>query len=266
MKPFILFHSFSRFTAIHTLLARRLLAAITFTVTAGLFMLSSCGLKAQTHEIGLFTGVSYYLGDMNPERHFQRSSPALGLHYRTNRSEFIALRVNAAFSELQGFPDLMPHIANLPPSVAGDTLYQFTRNGFRSGLWELSGQLEMNFLPFYPDDRMTNHTPFLFLGAGAMSYETRSAAAGPAQQNPPDAINLGRSITGQLMFGLGYKINISRRINAGLEWGMRYSFTNLLDGLDDPRIGANPYNDWYSFAGFFISYSFADPCRSICPD
>jgi len=45
-----------------------------------------------SHDVGLFLGGSYYIGDLNPRGHFALSQPAGGLFYRFNYSHRFAFR------------------------------------------------------------------------------------------------------------------------------------------------------------------------------
>jgi hypothetical protein len=59
-------------------------------------------------------------------------------------------------------------------------------------------------------------------------------------------------------FGIGIKINVTKKITAGAEWSFRKSFNDRIDGLENPSgvYSVIHNNDWYSFAGIFITYKF----------
>jgi hypothetical protein len=44
----------------------------------------SLAVLGQTGEVGFFGGVSYYIGDLNPAKHFLSSKPAYGVVARVN--------------------------------------------------------------------------------------------------------------------------------------------------------------------------------------
>ncbi len=45
-------------------------------------------------DYGVFGGISYYMGDINPEKYFYAPSPALGIIYRYNFHPRHAIRTN----------------------------------------------------------------------------------------------------------------------------------------------------------------------------
>ena len=54
------------------------------------------------HEFGVFAGVSYYMGDLNPRKVFHEIDPAIGLVYKLNLSSRYALRFSGIFGTLHG--------------------------------------------------------------------------------------------------------------------------------------------------------------------
>ena len=71
-------------------------------------------------------------------------------------------------------------------------------------------------------------------------------------------------------FSLGFKFNSGNRLSAGVEWSPRKTFTDTgLDGVtnigevkSDFHLLGN--NDWYNFAGVFITYKIFN-YREDCP-
>ena len=67
----------------------------------------------------------------------------------------------------------------------------------------------------------------------------------------------------------GYKAAISRQLILALDLGVRYSFSDDLDGSNSNNEDADPIyqfgnpnsNDWYTFTGFTLTYTFGrKPC------
>ncbi len=251
---------------------------------AGLLFPQQAG--AQQHEIGVFGGGSFYMGELNPDQPFALTKPAAGLLYRMNANKHIGLRVNVKYGEVEGSDVRMQH--------------NQTRNlSFHSSIWEVSGQMEINFLPYIAGNPNSPFSPFIFGGLGGFYYNpwtydeayerielrnlpTETTISGGEKSYQPF------SFTG--LFGIGVKYRISRHFTGSLEWGMRMTSTDYLDDVSglypeqsvtvsrhelSDRSGQNypagyargnpRNNDWYSFAGFTISYVITDRSRAICP-
>jgi hypothetical protein len=104
-------------------------------------------------------------------------------------------------------------------------------------------QTEYNFLPYTPNQNKWDYTPYLAVGfAGAL-------VAGS---------DAGTSNFISLPFSAGLKFTVSSRISAGLEWSFRKTFTDRLDGLENPsgKSSVLHNNDWYSMLGVFITFKF----------
>lgn len=185
--------------------------------------------------IGLFAGTTYYMGDINPNRHFYRPAPAFGAIYRYNLNSRYAIRGNAYFAYLSGsdmdFPEILHPDRPVSPS------------SFNTSLVDVAFQVEYNFLPFTPNLGKWSYTPYLTTGlAGSLVLST-----------DVDASNFV-----SFPFGAGIKINLNSRVSAGAEWSFRKTFTDHLDGLINPSGTTSVLhnNDWYSFLGVFITFKF----------
>lgn len=194
--------------------------------------------------LGIIGGIAYYMGDINPGRHFYNPSPAIGAIYRVNINPRFAIRANAYYTTVSGsdsdFPDL------LHP----DRPYDVT---FSTSLLDLNLQTEFNFLPFTPNVGKFNYTPYVSAGLGF----TMAMAGG-------DGTGAQHHLT--FPFGIGAKLNISRRISTGIEWSFRKAFSDLIDGQENPTGVQSPVhnNDWYSYLGVFITYKFLN-FAADCP-
>lgn len=194
------------------------------------FAISSSAFSQTKAEIGFFGGVSYYLGDINPQKQFYSSSVALGGIYRYNFNSRYSLRAGMLFSNLKA------------EDLDFKNTYQQTRGAsFNTDLVDLSLQVEFNFQPFWVPKKSKSKdvVPYITGGIGYIAPSSTSS-----------------SIT--IPMGVGLKTNMGRRWTAALEWSFRKSFTDDMDNLDDP----NQFNessfahnkDWASFFGIMISY------------
>jgi opacity protein-like surface antigen len=185
--------------------------------------------------IGVFGGTSYYMGDINPNRHFYRPAPSFGFLYRYNFNARYALRLNIFEVNLSGndldFPGRLNPDRPVSPA------------NFSTSLLDMSVQGEFNFLSFTPNFGKWNYTPYLFAGAGGALVISS---------------NTNATNTIAIPFGIGAKINITSRLSAGAEWGFRKTFSDRIDGVQNPS-GKQTWihnNDWYSIMGIFITYKF----------
>jgi hypothetical protein len=186
-------------------------------------------------DIGVFAGTSYYLGDINPSKHFYRPSLAFGVLYRYNINTRWAIRANGYVADLSGndldFPERLNPDRPLNPQR------------FQTSLLDLGVQAEFNFLPYTPSAGKWQYSPYITAGlAGSM-----------IMGSDVDAMN-----TLAIPFGIGAKINLTSRLSAGAEWGFRKTFSDRIDGLENPSGTSSLIhnNDWYSFMGIFITYKF----------
>jgi hypothetical protein len=213
-------------------------------ITVILFVSGTFPVIAQRNaNIGLFAGTAYYMGDINPNRHFYRPSLSIGALYRYNLNTRYAIRGNAYYVHLSGndldFPEIQHPDRPFSPAR------------FNTSLVDLNVQVEYNFLPFTPNVGQWAYTPYLATGfAGGLILSS----------------DAGASNFVSFPFSAGVKINITSRLSAGAEWSFRKTFSDYIDGLDNPSGTASLLhnNDWYSFLGVFITFKFFNFAAS-CP-
>jgi len=185
--------------------------------------------------VGVFGGVSYYMGDINPNRHFYRPAPAFGGLYRYNINTRYSIRANGYYARLAGndadFPDI--YRPDRPANPAS----------FSTSLVDLSLQIEFNFFPHIPNLRRWDTTPYLTTGISGALVTGSDAGAQNFLSIP---------------MGIGMKTTLTKRLSAGAEFAFRKSFSDNIDGVANPSdIRSSIHNnDWYSFMGVFITYKF----------
>jgi hypothetical protein len=202
-----------------------------------LFILLSSGMAiAQRNaNFGVFAGTAYYMGDINPNRHFYNPNLSLGVLYRYNINTRYAFRGNAYYTRLSGsdldFPEILH--PDRPQSPAQ----------FNTSLLDLAVQAEFNFLPFTPNVGKWAYTPYIATGIAAGLILSSDVGASNFLSVPLSA---------------GLKVNLTSRISAGAEWSFRKTFSDKLDGIENPS-GVYSFlhnNDWYSSLGVFITFKF----------
>lgn len=187
-------------------------------------------LFSQRSELGVMLGATYYLGDLNPSKQFVMSMPAGGLIYRYNFNFRWSVKVNAIFGYLRADDN----ITNIP---------QKDRNlSFRSPLFEISPQVELNFLKYQTGHKKYKFSPYLFGGICLFYFNPQAkfndkyydlqplGTEGQGTTQYPDRKPYSLISFG-IPFGLGFKFSPAKSINIGLEWGMRKTFTDYIDDV-----------------------------------
>lgn len=262
-----------------------------------LSFLSLTELRAQYSEFGILGGVSFYMGDLNPDIPFKQVMPAGGVFYRYNINDRFSVRGTFNLGYLKG------------DDAKSKVQSQLDRNlNFDSWLYEFAITGEFNFFKYAPGDMQHFITPFLFGGIAVFKFNPTTKASddhryelqplgteGQGTTFYPDRKKYSLT-TASIPFGLGVKCNISKTFSVGLEWGMRYTFTDYLDDVSgtyaDPDVirsergniahelanrsnladdqlngrqrGNSKTNDWYSFALISLSMNIkARPAK--CP-
>ena len=231
-------------------------------------------------EIGILLGTSYYLGDLNTT-HFNQPSFAAGLIIRKNIDRRFTYKAEVMYLNIKSDE------RNSDDEIAKDRGLHF-----KSPIYELSGQVEFNFLPFQPENPLYTWTPYVYTGVSIFNFN-------PKAENQfgefVDLQELGTEGQGTTLFpdrdkysmiqyaiamGGGFKIAVNPSFNIILEYGVRKTFTDYLDDVSTTYPGelldmtneaiymSDPFNshnlgeergdpdkkDWYSFAGITLSF------------
>lgn len=248
-------------------------------------LLSLGGAHAQFSEIGATVGANYYIGDLNPYKHFPKNTAtAIGIVYKYNINSRFAFNLTGLRGKLEAFD------ANLDDPVLRE------RNlHFRTRLYEASGTLEINFFDYRIGKNKKPFTPYVFFGFGyfrtnpetqvddswfdlqPLGTEGQASSQTQLENYKRDHLNLP--------FGVGFKATVSR-IDVGLSFGMRRTWTDYIDDvsglyvdnrflsiengplageLADQNLTGEPYeagvargdselNDWYVYTGLTVTY------------
>ena len=184
-------------------------------------------------DAGVFAGACYYMGDVNPRRQFYSPDLSLGAMVKYNFTENHTLRFNAFWGQLKG-NDL----------DFKNEYQQMRAHSFETTLLDCHVGIEFNFIPYIVNRRATAHAPYIFAGVGYSLI--LSSTSGMAVNHAT------------IPFGVGYKYRFSNNISVGGEWGFRKTFNDMIDGLITPGAEdsyvATHNNDWYSFAGVYITF------------
>ena len=194
-----------------------------------LLLIVTLSLKGQRNfDYGILAGGASYMGELNSTNFVFSPSSAVGGFFRYNINPRYAARISGTYLGLSGNP------ANYPNQAIPNYLPQFAAN-----ILDFNAQVEFNFSPY-----MTGEEAFM---------RTLYVAGGVGFTYP-----LGSEGFLTIPFGLGYKINLTKRLSVGAEWTFRKTFSDTQ--LDNTQsILGNTWlnnNDWYSVYGLFISYKF----------
>lgn len=227
----------------------------------------ACGAKpiaAQDKiEIGAMAGASFYLGDLNPQKLFSHTKPALGGVVRYNFTDRWAAKAVATLVNIAGqYPESGDvYVAG---SSAADQQYSFSKT-----LIEVGAMGEVNFRSFdhvYRKDD-SKWTPYLTAGIAAVAYESYD------EQNNTETV-----FVLSLPFGFGAKYKVNKWLRVGAEWRLCKTFADDLDYAGhtanqiNPRdpygFGKSPLlnnNDWYQVLGATVTLSMW-PRKLSCND
>jgi hypothetical protein len=192
-------------------------------------------------EFGISAGIAQYFGDLNPDYHFNTPKPAVGIFFRKQITDYIAVRVQGQFAQL-GYSD----VYNTQNAV-------FLRRNlsFNTNIWELGFQGDFNFLRFIPGDGDHRATPYLTFGVGMFSFDpyaylegqkyylrelgTEGQAAGYDGRKPYN------NIAAFFPLGVGYKYNLNPRMNIGVEIVYNFTTTDYIDDVSKTYAGINNF-------------------------
>ncbi len=243
------------------------------------------GLRAQVSELGITGGVTYYIGDINPYKHYPaRTKPMGGLLFRYNFGSRYAVRAQALYGTLEAFDSDSP-----------DSLQQLRNLSFRANIFELALLGEINFFHYRAGGKDgKSWTPFVFAGLCYFRANPRAqldntwydlqplGTEGQGGTSEDGGGNLYKVDQVGIPFGAGLKFALGKRVDLQLEWGLRRTFTDYLDDvsgtyadpeqlnplaaeLSDPSLdaavtdrtgqarGDTQTRDWYQYTGLSLS-------------
>jgi hypothetical protein len=260
-----------------------------YLVVIILFSSLSCGYSQgfkTAAETGFFGGGSYYIGDLNPGKHFIYSKPAFGFIFRYNLTKRYSMRFNATYGNVYAYD-----------SKSSDPFQQERNLNFHSQIMELAFGMEITMFNYNINNMKDPITPYFF-------YQVALAKINPMADyngNEYTLQNLGTEGQGTSLsdrdpykltqltipLGIGLKFNFRPRLAMSIEYGIRKTFTDYLDDvsgnyvdpdvlsaangslageLSDPSLGHSNFSnvgfnrgnsgnkDWYTFFGVMITF------------
>lgn len=207
-------------------------------------------MDAQIHEVGVFVGVSNFVGDVGRTDYIYPNKPAIGIIYKWNKSPRHSYRFSYTQTNLRGNDVVSKEASRYPRGYS-----------FDNGVKEVSLALEFNFFDFNLHKSETKITPYLFSGISYFKYDELYVFNGETIKDKSES-------SFAIPLNLGIKSNISRYFVLGLEVGARFTFTDNIDGSNPKnenyktlRFGNINNNDVYLFSGVTLTYTFGEkPC------
>ncbi len=215
-----------------------------------LFLFPIFAVNAQIHELGVFAGVSNFVGDVGRTEYIYPNKPAFGILYKWNKSPRHSYRFSYTQTNLRG------------NDVVSKEVSRYERGySFDNNVKEVSLGLEFNFFDFDLHKSERKITPYLFSGITYFKFDELYVLSGET------FIDKSKN-SFAIPLNLGVKSNISPYIVVGLEIGARFTMTDNIDGSnpkDDNyktlRFGNINNNDVYLFSGVTLTYTFGEkPC------
>ncbi len=217
----------------------------------------------QQGEFGITAGAAHYFGDLNTRAQLNRPKPAIGVFYRKQFNNYLALRVSVHYAQV-GYSDIYSKNA-----------YQQARNlSFNSDIVEFAVSGDFNFFKFVPGDPEFSFTPYATIGVGIFSYNPYAYLNGKKVFLRPlgtEGQNIGylgadgkkRSPYGStalcVPIGLGLKYSLNNNLTISFQIAERLTTTDYLDDVSSTYVGIDKFpavNGAPSVAGILQDRSF----------
>ncbi|WP_034061237.1 type IX secretion system protein PorG [Lacinutrix jangbogonensis] len=212
--------------------------------------------SAQINEFGIFVGGSNFIGDVGATDYIAPKQLAFGAIYKWNRSKRHSYRISLISTELEGIDN------NSDDPSREKRGFQFNTN-----IIELSAGMEFTFFDFDLHNGGSPSTPYIYSGISVAKHDNFFFNSdGTIVDEGSTSYAYGIPIV------LGYKVAVTTDFILAFEIGARYTFSDELDGsvpdskelFERKAFGNVNNNDWYTFTGITLTYTFGrNPC--FCP-
>lgn len=192
------------------------------------FLLIACipAFGQKGYELGVLGGVSFYVGDLNPNYSIKTPGPTLAVLGRYNFNTRTSIRLDIAAGRLIGKDNL------------SENPFQQARNlSFRTDYVDSSLDLEFNFFNYVHGSRNQYFTPYVF-GGFAFTYYNPKAKLNDqwyALRNyGTEGQNIGDEyarISPALSYGIGIKMDFNYEWSLNVEMAARQMFSDYIDDV-----------------------------------
>ncbi len=264
---------------------KKIFLYVCLSLIASLSVAQSAG---QLKEVGVFLGVTNYLGELGGNSKIGRpfitdlelsmTRPSVGLFYRYNLNSYISVRGNFFWGVASGNDKLA-----YPRAVYADEWYRFYRNlSVRTSIMEFSAQFELNLMKYEPRRKRYRFAPYFFLGIGGFQYTPKAKYLDPATDSERwvDLRSLGTEGQGTAEYpdrqkykpmamcfpmGFGVKYAINRYWNLGFEFGHRITTTDYIDDVSKTYPGEAIFKNNYDDETSALMYALSKRSQEIDP-
>lgn len=177
-------------------------------------------------EAGGWLGTSYYFGDLNTQYNLSKPGLAGGIIARYNFNKRLCLKVSANYGKV------------MADDADSNNAFEQARNlSFESIILDGAAQFEFNFLPYTHGSQDEFYTPYVFVGLNTFYFNPEAEFEGEMVELRP----LGTegqfrgeeysTLQAGLVYGIGFKFDLSYEWSMNIELNARYLFTDYLDDV-----------------------------------
>ncbi|THH40088.1 hypothetical protein E4021_09145 [Neolewinella litorea] len=178
-------------------------------------------------EAGVWAGTAYYLGDLNTEFRFNRPNLALGAAGRYNFNHRLAARASINYGRVSA-----------RDSDSKNTFERERNLSFYSDVYDITGQFEFNFLPYYHGSPDYFFTPYAFVGFSVFGYNPKAltnrgrviALQPLGTEGQPQGQEYKR-ISAALAYGVGVRWDLTYELSLDVSLSLRNTLTDYLDDV-----------------------------------
>ena len=216
-----------------------------YSIVAALLLALTTGAQELEYamELGAMGGIGFYMGDANTGGFYKNVTMAGGAMGRYNINPRMALKFDIAYGSVKGNA---ANGKNKFPAQEGQ------KWDFNNPRVDVGCQYEMSFWGYGTGTGYKGHKrlrPYIQMGLGFTACK--------------------KEFTMNIPIGFGIKYKVRPRLNIGLDWTMRFTLSDKLDGIEDPyRIKSDGLKnkDSYSWTMFYISYDLCPKYRKCTND
>ena len=192
----------------------------------------------RSQEFCLMAGTAYYLGEINPYRHFGTDLKfSGGLAYRNNMSKRWTMKAGLLYGQVEA-----SDAKSKDPWIVNRNLH------FLNQFWEGSITWELNYTDYQIGNKNHRISPYLFAGVGYFSMKPQSYWQGTLYELQPLGTE-GQGMPGEpakyktnglvIPYGVGLKVNLFSVFAVSFEWGFRKTWTDYFDDISTTYASPN---------------------------
>ncbi len=178
-------------------------------------------------EVGPWGGASFYLGDLNTNWRLNRANIAGGFAARYNFNNRIAARVSFNYGQLEAYD-----------SDSQNPFERIRNLSFQSDIFEGTGQIEFNFLPYIHGSYDYSFTPYVFAGITILNFEPKTLTDDGELVTLRDLGTEGQlrgqeylTLTSALAYGFGLKWDLNYEWSVDVFLSARNTNTDYIDDV-----------------------------------